>query len=62
MHIGNNASSDEFSFACYSKPHYAFDWIFFSTATGRKFLRCCDVIHEQSYDVIRKRRMEIAQV
>ena len=62
MYTNNTVCSDEFSFVCYSKPHYAYDWIFFSTAAGRKFLHCCDVIHEHSNDVIMKRRMEIARV
>ena len=47
----------------YSKPHYyAFDWIYFSTAAGRKFLHYCDIVHKFSDDVIIKRRKELQQV
>ena len=46
----------------YSTPHYAFDWIYFSTATGRKFLHYCDIVHKFSDDVIMQRRKELLEV
>ena len=49
-------------FLLHSTPFYAYDWIFFWTAAGRKFLQCCDIIHKYSYDVIGQRRMELQQV
>ncbi|XP_065911380.1 cytochrome P450 4F6-like isoform X2 [Dysidea avara] len=40
-------------------PQYFFDWVYFSTAAGRRFLHCCDVVHEYSEEVIMKRREEL---
>ena len=45
-----------------STPYYAFDWVYFSTAAGRKFLHYCDVVHKFSDDVIMQRRKELQQV
>ncbi|XP_065909678.1 cytochrome P450 4F6-like [Dysidea avara] len=40
-------------------PQYFFDWVYFSTAAGRRFLHCCDVVHKYSEEVIMKRREEL---
>lgn len=42
-------------------PQYAFDWIYFSTATGRKFLHYCEIVHKFSNDVIMERRKELLE-
>ena len=45
-----------------STPHYALDWIYFSSAAGRKFLHYSDIVHKFSDDVIMERRKELLQV
>ncbi|XP_065892053.1 cytochrome P450 4F6-like isoform X2 [Dysidea avara] len=40
-------------------PHLYFDWVYFSTATGRKYLHYCDVVHKCSEAVILRRKEEL---
>ncbi|XP_065885838.1 cytochrome P450 4F6-like [Dysidea avara] len=40
-------------------PLLIFDWIYFNTADGRKFLHHCEVVQKYSEDVILKRREEL---
>ena len=46
-------------FIGYSAPQHVFDWIYFSTSTGRKFLHHSDAVHKFSEGVIMQRREEL---
>jgi len=55
MHLG------PFPFA-HSNPLIVFDWIYFRTADGLKFLHYSNIVHKYSEDVILKRRAELLKV
>ncbi|XP_065886152.1 cytochrome P450 4F12-like [Dysidea avara] len=40
-------------------PHYALDWMYYFTASGRKFSHYCNLAHEYSEKVIVQRREEL---
>ena len=62
MHAVLKLGNNYYPCLLYSTPHYAFDWIYFSTAAGHKFLHYCDIVHKFSDDVIMQRRKELQQV
>ena len=51
-----------FLLTMHSNPLLAFDWIYFATAAGHKFLHNCNLVHKFSEEVILQRRDELLKV